>query len=281
MNDLTDWMSRPFDHPVPDLESPLAPHVYAVGKIEARLPNLGLEKEFARATGRTGLFDQADGQTLASLLGQRGNRYLARQLCWVLRIDGHDAYRLFPRDPADIDGLLAREGPDTDHVDVVIGVLDASAPPTTCSGLPAASVACDQIYSFKRDAFIKAIPRPAGTTDAQFALAAAAIQARIAQLTANTGATPAHRALNYLTTRYPALYGHAVEQYQMDSVLTAADAQPCPVSGARTVVDVVFSYTSRQTNFTEKSAVRVDVTDEFPFLVTGLTPCYDRGAAGR
>ena len=35
---------------------------------------------------------------------------------------------------------------------------------------------------------------------------------------------------------------------------------------------MIFSYTNRKTDFTEKFFVRVDVTEEFPFLVTKLSP---------
>jgi hypothetical protein len=42
------------------------------------------------------------------------------------------------------------------------------------------------------------------------------------------------------------------------------------------VVDIIFSFTHRQTDVTEKFFVRVDVTEEFPFLVTKLSPYYDR-----
>jgi hypothetical protein len=41
-------------------------------------------------------------------------------------------------------------------------------------------------------------------------------------------------------------------------------------------VDVIFTYTNRNTDVDEKFAVRVDVTDKFPFLVTKLSPYYDR-----
>lgn len=33
---------------------------------------------------------------------------------------------------------------------------------------------------------------------------------------------------------------------------------------------------SRNTDFTQKFMVRVDVTEEFPFLVTKMSPYYDR-----
>jgi PatG C-terminal len=49
-----------------------------------------------------------------------------------------------------------------------------------------------------------------------------------------------------------------------------------PLSGTRKIVDVIFSYTNRNTDFTEKFFVRVDVTEEFPFLVTKMSPYYDR-----
>jgi hypothetical protein len=42
------------------------------------------------------------------------------------------------------------------------------------------------------------------------------------------------------------------------------------------VVDVVFTYTNRSSDVNEKFSVRVDVTDEFPFLMTKLSPYYDR-----
>jgi hypothetical protein len=48
------------------------------------------------------------------------------------------------------------------------------------------------------------------------------------------------------------------------------------LSATRNIVEVVFSYTNRNTDVVEKFFVRVDVTDEFPFLVTKLSPYYDR-----
>jgi hypothetical protein len=42
------------------------------------------------------------------------------------------------------------------------------------------------------------------------------------------------------------------------------------------VVDVIFAYTNRATDVVEKYFVRVDVTEQFPFLVTKMSPYYDR-----
>src|SRR5687768_14531106 len=78
-------------------------YVYAIGRVEVRFPSLAAEKEFAQATGRTETAGKTDQQAFHAVLSERQNRYLARQLCWVLTIQGLETYLLQPRDPADID----------------------------------------------------------------------------------------------------------------------------------------------------------------------------------
>jgi hypothetical protein len=41
------------------------------------------------------------------------------------------------------------------------------------------------------------------------------------------------------------------------------------------VLDVILAFTNRKIAFVEKFFVRVDVTEEFPFLVTKLSPYFD------
>jgi hypothetical protein len=249
-------------------------YVYAIGRVEARFPNLAAEKEFAQATGRAETAGKTDQQTFHTVLSKRENRYLVRQLCWVLSIQGLETYLLLPRDPADIDllGEAIRPAPSPNDIDVVIGMRGPIAPPTMCNGLMVPIVAFDQIYSFDRSALIKAIPKPEKTTAAQFGPAAEELFDRIMLLTDNAGATDEHRALNYLAMRYPAIYSKAAEGFARDFSLTGVDVRPSPLSGTRKIVDVIFSYTNRNTDFTEKFFVRVDVTEEFPFLVTKMSP---------
>ncbi|MGH8594678.1 MAG: hypothetical protein ACREV3_12740 [Gammaproteobacteria bacterium] len=253
-------------------------YVYAIGRVEARFPNLAVEKEFAQATGRTGTAGKTDQQTFHAVLSKRENRYLVRQLCWVLSIQGLETYLLQPRDPADIDLLVEaiRPAPSPNDIDVVIGLRGPIAPPEMCNGLMVPIVAFDQIYSFDRDALIKAIPKPEKTAAAQFGPTAEELFHRIMQLTDNAGATDEHRALNYLAMRYPAIYAKAAEEFGRDCSLTGVEVRPSPLSSTRKIVDVVFAYTNRNTDFTEKFCVRVDVTEEFPFLVTKLSPYYNR-----
>jgi cyclic patellamide precursor peptide PatG len=260
------------------ISAAMGPFVYAIGRVEVRFPTLSAEKEFAQATGRAETAGKTDQQTFHDVLSKRENRYLARQLCWVLAIHGLETYLLQPRDPGDIDLLVEaiRPAPTPNDIDVVIGTRGGIAPPEMCNGLMVPVVAFDQIYSFDRDALIKAIPKPEKTTAAQFSRAAEELFYRIMQMTDNAGATNEHRALNYLAMRYPAIYAKTAEEFARDFSLSSVDVRPSPLSTTRNIVDVIFSYTNRNTDYTEKFFTRVDITEEFPFLVTKLSPYFDR-----
>ena len=254
------------------------PWVYAIGRIEPRFPLLSVEKEFAQTTGRSDTKGLTDRQALQSVLSKPENRYLARQLCWVMTIEGLETYILLPRDSADVSLLVEalRANPTPADLDVVIGAKGPIAPPEMCNGLMVPIVAFDQIYSFEREELIKAIPRPEQIPAEKFAPAAEELFDRIIQLMDNAGATDEHRALNYVAVRYQAIYAHAAGAFARNESLTAVDVAPSPLSGTRKVVDVIFSYTNRSTDVVEKFFMRVDVTEEFPFLVTKLSPYYDR-----
>jgi hypothetical protein len=254
------------------------PWVYALGRIEPRFPQLSVEKEFAQATGRADTKSLTDRKALQSVLSKPENRYLVRQLCWVRTIEGLETYILVPRDPADISLMVdaLRPNPTPSDLDAVIGTKGPIAPPEMCNGLMVPIVVFDQIYSFDRDALIKAIPRPERIPAQDFAPAAEELFDRIMQMTDNAGATDEHRALNYLALRYPAIYAKAADAFARNASLTAVDVRLSPLSGTRKVVDVIFSYTNRNTDVVEKFFVRVDVTEEYPFLVTKLSPYYDR-----
>jgi hypothetical protein len=254
-----------------------ASYIYALGQIEERFPSPSVEKEVAQATGRAETAGRTDRQAFHQILSQRENRYLARQLCWVLSIQGIETYLLQPRDPADLDLLINAIEPQSGAwLSTVIGVQGPIAPPDYCNGLMLPIVGFDQIYTFSRESIIGAIPRPQGITAAAFGPAAAELFDRIMLMTDNAGSTDEHRALNYCAVRYPAIYAKTAEAFGAGSSLSAVEVQPSQLSGTRNIVEVVYSYTNRSTDYTEKSFVRVDITEEFPFLVTKLSPYYDR-----
>jgi hypothetical protein len=255
--------------------------VYALGQIDARFPSLSIEKEFAQATGGgddySGLTQR---QALKRAIGERHNRYLARNMCWVLEVEGLETYLLVPRDPLDLDLLIDayREDPRGDDLDVVIGVRTQIAPPEMCNGLALPVVVVDQLYSFDRDVLIESIPYPESLDDKgveKFRAVAGEQYRGLAQIADNVGAIDEHRALNYLTVRYPRIYAIAAEKLENNLSFTGVEVRQSRLSGVRSIVDVVFSYTHRPTDVVEKEFVRVDVTEEFPFLVTKMSPYFE------
>src|SRR6185436_17422431 len=130
---------------------------------------LSVEKEFAQATGRAETVGQTDQEAFHKVLSKPENRYLARHLCWVLTVQGLETYIVQPRDPRDFDRLVEaiRPQPSPLDLDVVIGLRGPIAPPEVCNGLMVPILVFDQLYSFDREALIKAIPRPDKMTDKQ------------------------------------------------------------------------------------------------------------------
>lgn len=228
--------------------------------------------------GRADTAGQTDREALQSVLADRASRYLARHMCWVFSIEGLDTYILVPRDPIDFELLIdaVRTHPGTGDVDVVIGVRGPIASPEVCNGLLLPIVAFDQLYSFDREELVRQIPRPEGQDEESFRTTAEELFDRIGQVADNAGATDEHRALNYLAVRYSAIYARTADAHAAESGLSGVEVRPSRLSGTRNVMDVIFSYTHRRTDVIEKFFVRVDVTEEFPFLVTKLSPFYER-----
>jgi hypothetical protein len=269
--------STPASTTPPTQPAPAA-FVYAIGRVEPRFPSLSIEKELAQVTGRAETAGKTDREALQSVLADRASRYLARQLCWIFTIEGLETYILVPRDPSDFDLLIeaVRPNPDRSDVDVVIGVRGPIASPEVCNGLQVPIVAFDQLYSFNRDELIREIPRPKGYAEEKFRATAAELFDRIGQMADNAGATNEHRALNYLAVRYPTIYARTAEAHAAEAALAGVEVRPSRLSGTRTIMDCIFSYTDRRTDVTDKSFCRVDLTEEFPFLVTKLSPFYER-----
>lgn len=253
--------------------SPRRRYVYALGRIVPRLPSLGVEKEFAQATGRAETANLTDRQAFHAVLSDPRNRYLARHSCYVFTIQGLETYIVRPRDPADLTLLV--EALSSDH-NVVIGVREGLAPAHLCDGLILPVVGFDQIYSFDTREFVQSLPKPDNIDEERFRSAVDELFERVIQISDNAGAADQHRALNYLAVRYPSIYVKTAEAFAAGSSLSAIETRISRLGGGRNIHDVIFSYTNRQTDVTEKFFVRVDVTEQFPFLMTKLSPYFDR-----
>jgi len=252
--------------------------VYAIGRVEPRFPTTGLEKELAQATGRIDSAGRNDRDALRSVVTEPANRYLVRGLAWVLTVEGLETYLLTPRDPADFAVLAEslRPNPRPTDIDVVIGMLGPMAPPEYANGLVLPIVAFDQMFSFDTDTLISNIPRPDSFAEEDFRPAAEETYERLVQIADNAGNTDEHRALNYLAVRYPAVYARTAEAFARDFALASVHTQRSRLSGPRRIVDVILTYRNRTSDFEESAFVRVDVTEEFPFLVTKLNPYFRR-----
>ena len=60
-----------------------------------------------------------------------------------------------------------------------------------------------------------------------------------------------------------------------DSSLVEIGVIGSRLAGSRNLKNVVYTYVNRKTDVTEKYRIRVDVTGEFPFLDTAITPYMD------
>jgi hypothetical protein len=263
------------------METMAPPFIYAIGRIEPRFPSLAVEKEFAQVIKRAETVNLTDRQALYEVLSDPQNRYLIRQLCWVFIIGGMETYLLQVRDPADLEVLKDSVSPERgpSNIEVVIGIRGPIAPPEMCNGLMVPIVGFDQIYSFTREEFIDSVPRPSTVPESkekQFRAAVKELFERLIQIADNAGAMDEHRALNYLAVRYPNIYARAAESYQQNASLAGVQVRPSVLSGTRRIMEVIFSFTDRQTDVTDKYCVRVDVTEEFPFLVSPLSPYFER-----
>ncbi|MFA7375685.1 MAG: hypothetical protein WCZ26_09805, partial [Methanothrix soehngenii] len=252
------------------------PYVYVLGQIEARFPNRSIEKGYVQILERSKSANFEHQQAFYSVLSQPENRYLARKLSWILTKEGVPIYILLPTGPEDLDILLDAIRPSACPLDrqVVVGRKGPVAPPEMC-GLEVPMVLVDHLYSLEYNNFMKSI-HPELVADEKFKAAALELFRRMMQIADNTGSTEKHRALNYLAVRYLAIYSTAAEKLENSFSLTSAEAIPSRLSDSRKIISVVFSFTNRETGIMEKYFVRVDVTEEFPFIVTKMAPYYDR-----
>jgi hypothetical protein len=256
-------------------------YVYAIGKVVHRFPTRSLELELAQAMGRKPeeeMKGRVQQEVIHQVLTDPANRYIARQICYVLNIEKLETYILVPTDPLDVDRLAQALRPAADpiDIDVIIGRRGPIAPPEMCNGLVVPIVWVDQIYSFDRDSLMKAIPKRKGADENQFKKTSDALFNHIIQIADNAGATDEHRALNYLSVRYDEIY-HTTQSMQDENYsFTAVDVRHSRLSSTRKIVDVVLSYENRANRATQQWFVRVDVTEEFPFLVSPMQQYFER-----
>jgi hypothetical protein len=266
-------------------ESELSGFVYAIGTIEADYPNLAIEREMQVMAEHLGVrlapdrglttrpTEDRHWQHAVLSKDSKLTRYIARQLRWRLTIEDLPVFVLNPSDPSYLEDLIdalkrpkyakseRRAGKRTakqavpietatsrvEDLDVVIGV----AGPQTPDGI---AVVMDQLFQVDPKQLA-----PSG-------------QANLPQFADNHGLADAERACNFLAARYtpppPQVGGY---------VLSGMRVTPSRLgSGIGRIVKAI--YTFRNTAADEKELfVRVDVTHEFPMIVSPMQPYLERG----
>jgi cyclic patellamide precursor peptide PatG len=250
--------------------------IYAIGQIEWRFPTMSIEKEVAQAIGREDTKNLTDGQAIGAALSKPENKYLVRKLCWVMTIQGLSTYILTPRYESGFDQLVETFSSNhkSANLAVVIGAKGPLAPPQMCNGLVVPLLVFDQLYVFPKEEFIAALQKSA-KHEKNIEATAHELFDRIMLMTDNQGAMNYNRGPNYLAVRYTRMYEAVAEAFARNESLSNVGVRPSPLSGTQQVVDVIFSFTHRQTGVVSKYFVRVDCTDEFPFVVTPFSPFYE------
>jgi hypothetical protein len=255
--------------------------VYVVGRLYARFPSLGAEKEYAQLTGGDpdALVRTA---ALKDALSRGENRYLARQMCWVISGPSSDACLLVPRDGSDLAELIETLTDDDNTVQVLVGspaLGPAMASPCLVGGLPA--VWPDQLLSFRRDELLEALAEASdwemrgGSQPEMWRRIAGGLFDHLTQRTENRGISPVHRAMNFIALRYTPIYHLAFDAQREENALIGIDALVGGAGSERTTVDVRFAFRNIRTHVVERYVCRVDVTDLFPFLTGPLTRTHD------
>jgi hypothetical protein len=265
--------------------------VYAIGTVEAEYPNVGIEREMQmmgvgiEAEPEVPMKSTEDRHWQHAVLtkDRKRTRYLARQLSWRLMIEDLPAFVLKPRDCCDFDDLVdclnrpkypkpdggkrkkgktAVSDPNVallpDDLDVIIGVRGANTP----NGI---EVYVDQI--FQRDILF---PHK---------------HIYFSQIVDNYGLTDEDRAYNFLTARYD--IAPKILEVQKEFVQVELEGVPAfysRLSGdSNRIVRVIFTFKGHLKGHSglveKKYFIRVDVTNEFPVIITPWHPYLDRGDA--
>lgn len=252
-------------------------YVYAIGNIRAAFPSQSVQEEFKRISGRTGS-TAPDDELVYDVLSQGENLYLGREICWVLQIDSVDAFIVKPRTYIELFEIIQsiQVNPGEISFATVIGPRGPIAGPEVCNGLQLPIAVANQYYNFTFNQFVDAI---VASTQVDSNTASSMLQSML-QIIDNAGETDEHRAINYITLRYMGLYTMAANMLDPSKhpygiySLNSVTAKPAAVQGTRRIVDVIFNYDERQSGEKIHWYCRVDVTGQFPFLVSKLNRFY-------
>jgi hypothetical protein len=277
--------------------------VYVLGSVDIRFPDQSISEELAIEVARIARRQQADehgkkeieqggNEDLRSwysrVLSAPSARYVARQVSWVLEVEGQPAYYLSLRDAHDLNDLIACLGHAANDLDLFVGESSVT-PVETCPGIVAPVLTVDHMRWIDQRELVEWFEAGSKAPSQKAPGKKAAHEPNpepqrpmdlfniLVQSADNFGDTDAWRALNYLASNYRGLYERCIEMardgYALDSVKVAVSRLWRP---EKRIVDPVFAFRHWKTGVEKRQFVRVDVTYLFPIIVNGIADYVNR-----
>ena len=203
------------------MKGPEAGPVYAIGMVKCIPRNSSVDNEYLQATKKH--FEPANPEATRSALSLPENRYLAREMCWILEIQNVETYVLIPSDLDDLKQLIQALGAD---LDIVIGTRGPLSRAEMCSGRTLPIVYFDLIYSSSKEELLRKIPRPDNISAKTFGPTSEKVYNAIIQMTDNVGATDRDRAVNLSVVRDLEIYGYTAENDAKDFFFKGIEVHP-------------------------------------------------------
>jgi hypothetical protein len=272
-------------------ESPQSRFVYVLGSVSIEFPDHSIELELETVGNtlkeRDRKFGRGSTEDLRHwyirILAEPEARYVARQLCWILKVEGQPAYHLSLRDLHDLDELIKCLGHPVDDLNLFVGSSTLIAT-EECPGIVVPVLTVDHMSTFKREDLVKWFQIPAASKPKRKKKAAPSAEDQnkffrtLIQSTDNFGDTDEWRALNFLAVRCKPLYELYAEMLIEDArwSLDGVRIAPSRLGRERRIVDVVFAFRQTQSGVVQKHFARVDVSHLFPMIANELTEYFDR-----
>jgi Subtilase family/PatG C-terminal len=296
--------------------------IYVLGTVDIKFPDQAISEELEAVARSTPNFavqgpyeslrhycwrvlnlKTPDGRILA--------RHVARQVCWVLKVEKQDAYYLSLRDFDDFTDLISclkrpesgdyrvgddgnapphrqnrRSGdgggspppqyPRQEDLDLFVGS-SSLVPVETCPGVAAPVLAVERLSSITKDALLDSFRHAiAGGPRVQNASALFdELFETLVRSADNFGEEDRWRALNYLAVQYMPIY-RKYAQLASDHDLVSVDVVPSRLSRERRLLDPVFAFRHKTTGVVQKFYVRMDLSHLFPMVANPLAEYIDR-----
>ncbi len=270
----------------PALDATLQENIIAVGSIRPLFPSLSIEKEFYQAADleyTRSFVTQGHNTLLFGILDKVENLYIAREMCWVLAIEGVDIYVVTPDSNRELTAMIGSiaSRTSTADLDVIFGYLGPMSKPEQCNGVILPTVSCTQAYNFTYQQMVEKIMSATGADEDQ----AKNIFSHMLELTDNSGRGNDNRAINFVVLNsidiyilaYDMIYGEEIQKldpknFSLINIMT----NPSRIQGEQVILDVIFTYRGNTTNVSQKWFCRVDVSGHYPYLVSGMAKYYNR-----